>query len=137
MNSRNRIVPVPEQAFPPYAQSLIAVSLIVVRFLGFLAITRHHEVGSGRTLEETFLLASRSFLNQHFRDHTAGKPQNPEPNFRDKSIQVARVPRLIHKIPNAQSPISSLQFLPRTGWKCQNLHFCITFSRENFPTRLR
>ena len=62
-----------------------AQSLIVVRFWVLLVITRYHEVGSGRKLEETFLLASRTFLNQHFSDQTAGKPQKSEPKFREKS----------------------------------------------------
>ena len=34
------------------------------------------------------LLASRRFLNQNFRDQTAGKPQNSEPKFREKSTNL-------------------------------------------------
>ena len=50
----------------------------------FFVITRYHTMRFWRKLEETFLLASRTFLNQNFRDKTAGKPQNLESTFSKK-----------------------------------------------------
>ena len=50
-----------------YAQNLILVNLVLVNFFGFLIIARYHTTEIWRKLEETFLSASRSFLNQMFK----------------------------------------------------------------------
>ena len=67
-----------------YAHIEALVTFLLVNLFGFWVITRYRAMRFGRKLEETFLLASRTFLNQHFRDQTAGKPQRLESNISKK-----------------------------------------------------
>ncbi len=70
-----------------YAQNLILVNLIPVNFLGFLVITRYHAMHFRQKLEEIFLSASRTFLNQNFWDQTVGKSKFRDQFFR-KTVKV-------------------------------------------------
>ena len=49
-----------------YAHIEIVVAFLVVKNFGFLVIARYHTIRISRKLEEIFLSASRSFLNQIF-----------------------------------------------------------------------
>ena len=72
-----------------YAHIEIVVAFLVVKNFVFLVIARYHTIRISRKLEEIFLSASRSFLNQNFLDQTEGKPKfkkktetNPEKKIR-------------------------------------------------------
>ena len=65
-----------------YAHIEIVVAFLVVKNFGFLVIARYHTIRISRKLEEIFLSASRSFLNQNFRNQTVGKPKFKGQHFR-------------------------------------------------------
>ena len=67
---------------PYYAHIEIVVAFLVVKNFGFLVIARYHTIRISRKLEEIFLSASRSFLDQNFRNQTVGKPKFKGQNFR-------------------------------------------------------
>ena len=67
---------------------LIVVALIVVKQIGFGVIACYPTMRFWRKLEEMLPQASRTFLNQQFRDQTEGKPKFKDQHFRVNPNQV-------------------------------------------------
>ena len=64
-----------------FAHIEVLVTFLLVKIVGLWVIAGYHTMRFWRKLEETFLLASRTFLNQNFRDQTAGKSQKKSKVF--------------------------------------------------------
>ena len=66
-----------------YAQTLIVLNSIVVRFFGFLVVIRHHDGRFRWSLQELFIPTSRSLLWPPGPPKKQGKPQFRDQNFEE------------------------------------------------------
>ena len=76
----------------------IVVAFLFVNVFDFLVIARYHTIRISRKLEEIFLSASRSFLNQNLRNQSAGKPKIRGLNFEIRQKFGPQI-RILHKKP--------------------------------------